>query len=179
MNYNNYSSDDKKELKYNLINFNFTKLKILITKNLNKNGSHNYLTIDNYYDAENFSYIKDLLKDNYVLPVNINPAKLIYNEIKTVGGYFQFYPQSYKDSFKKIIAKELEKDIYWKNDFDIWGHRLFAFVFDNRNVELNFEYMKKKNIFLILSEKRLFHKNLKVVCENCNGKLGLNLYSVL
>ena len=41
MNYNNYSSDDKKELKYNLINFNFTKLKILITKNLNKNGSNN------------------------------------------------------------------------------------------------------------------------------------------
>ena len=30
-----------------------------------------YLTIDNYYDAENFSYIKDLVKDNYVLPVNI------------------------------------------------------------------------------------------------------------
>ena len=36
MNYNNYSNVDKKEFKYNLINFNFTKLKVLINKNLNR-----------------------------------------------------------------------------------------------------------------------------------------------
>ena len=179
INYNNYSSVDKKEFKYNLINFNFSKLKVLINKNLNQNRSYDYLTIDNYYDPENFSYLKNFVKDNYVIPVNINPAKLIYNDIKTVGGYFQFYPQSYKDSFKKIIAQELEKDIYWKTDFNVWGHRLYAFVNDNKNVELNFEYMKKMNIYFVLSEKRLFNNNLKAICENCNGKPGLNLYSVL
>ena len=38
-----------------------------------------------------FFLSKNFVKDNYVIPVNINPAKLIYNDIKTVGGYFQFY----------------------------------------------------------------------------------------
>ena len=35
------------------------------------------------------------------------------------------------------------------------------------------------NIYFVLSEKRLFNNNLKAICENCNGKPGLNLYSVL
>ena len=68
-----------------------------------------------------------------------------------------YFIQSYKDSFKKIIAQELEKDIYWKTDFDVWGHRLYAFVNDNKNVELNFEYMKT-NIYLYF-QKRLFNNN--------------------
>ena len=54
INYNNYSSVDKKEFKYNLINFNFSKLKVLINKNLNQNRSNDYLTIDNYYDPKIF-----------------------------------------------------------------------------------------------------------------------------
>ena len=85
----------------------------------------------------------------------------------------------YKDKFRKIIAKELEKDISQKNNFDISGHRLYAFVFNNKNVELNFEQMKKMNISYILSEKKLFNKNLQIMCENCNSKSGLNLYLIL
>ena len=178
INYNGYSNIDKKKFKYDLINLNFSQLKILIKENLNKNENHNYLTIDNYYNTENLSYIKSLVKDEYVLPIDINPAKLIYNKIKTVGGYFQFYPQSYKDDFKKIIDKELEKNILWKKDFNISGHRLYAFVFNNKNIELNFDYMKKMNITYVLSKEKLLNQNLQIICENCNGQLKLNLYSI-
>ena len=178
INYSSYNDIEKKELKYNLINFNFSKLNILIKKNLNKQENHSYLTINNYYDTENLLYIKNLVKDDYVLPININPAKLIYNRIKTAGGYFQFYPQLYKDKFRKIIVNELDNDLSWKEDFDIWGHRLYAFVFDNRNIELNFEHMKKMKISYMLSDKKLFNENLQSVCENCNGNPRINLYSL-
>ena len=179
INFNNYNEEEKKVFKYNLINFNISELHLLIKKNLNVNTNDNYYTINNWYDPKNFSYIKKLVKDEYVLPIDINPAKLTYNNIKTPGGYFQFYPQLYKDKFRKIIAKELEKDISQKNNFDISGHRLYAFVFNNKNVELNFEQMKKMNISYILSEKKLFNKNLQIMCENCNSKSGLNLYLIL
>ena len=39
--------------------------------------------------------------------------------------------------------------------------------------------MKKMNISYILSEKKLFNKNLQIMCENCNSKSGLNLYLIL
>ena len=108
INFDNYNEEEKKVFKYNLINFIISELHLLIKKNLNVNTNDNYYTIDNWYDPKNFSYIKKIVKDEYVLPIDINPAKLTYNYIKTPGGYFQFYPQSYK-KFRKIIANELEK----------------------------------------------------------------------
>jgi hypothetical protein len=177
-NYNNFNEVDKKQFKYNLINFKFVELQNVINKNFNINKHDNYFTIDSWYDPKNFSYLKKIVKDEYVLPININPAKLTYNYIKTPGGYFQFYPQSYKDKFRKIITQELEKDIIQKKNFDDQGHRLYAFILDNKNVELNFEYMKKMNISYVLSEKKLFNKNLQIICEACNSNLGLNLYLI-
>ena len=178
INYSSYNEEEKKELKNNLIALNFSEFKLLIKQNLSKPKSHNYLTIENYYDAKNFLYIKDLVKDEYVLPININPSKLIYSRIKTPGGYFQFYPQSHKDNFKKIIEKELNKNDIWKNNFDNMGHRLFVFVKDYKNLELNFEHMKKMKITYLLSDKKLFDKNLVTICENCNDNLKINLYSL-
>lgn len=178
INYNSYNDLEKKKLKYNLINFNFFELKIIIKKNIDKPKNPIYLTIDNYYDTQNFLYLKSLVKDQYVLPININPAKLIYNRIKTPGGYFQFYPQSYKDNFKKIIVNELNKNTSWKQDFDIWGHRLYAFVNDNKNIELNFAHMKEMKIKYLVSDKKLFNENLETVCEKCNNNQKINLYSI-
>ena len=177
--YSNYNETEKKRFKYNLINFNFPELQILIKRNFNQKVNDNYFTIDNWYDPKNFSYLKKLVKDEYVLPIDINPAKLTYSYIKTPGGYFQFYPQSYKDNFRKIIAKELEKNIPQKRNFDNQGHRLYAIVYDNKNIELNFEQMKNMNILYILSKRKLFNKNLQIVCENCNGNQELNLYLVI
>ena len=176
--YNGYNEVEKKELKYNLINLNFYELKNLIKKNLDTQSTHSYLTINNYYDPKSFLYIKNLVKNNYVLPININPAKLTYNEIKTIGGYFQFYPQFYKDKFRKIIANELNKDILRKKDFDFFGHRLYAIVVNNRDIDLNFDQIKKMQVSYLLSDKKLFNENLKIVCESCNKDPEMNLYSL-
>ena len=178
INYDSYNDEEKKKLKNSLINYNLSEFKLLIKQNLSKPKNHSYLTIENYYDVKNFLYIKNIVKDEYVLPININPAKLIYNRIKTPGGYFQFYPQSYKDNFKKIIDKELIKNVAWKKEFDNLGHRLFVFVKDYKNLELNFEFMKKMKITYLLSDKKLLDKHLVTICEKCNNNLKINLYSL-
>lgn len=176
--YNNISNLEKKEFKYYLINFELSKLKNLIKKNSYNKEYNDYLTINNYYDFKNFSYIKKLVKNDYVLPININPAKLIYNKINTAGGYFQFYPEIYKQNFKKIIEKELENDNFWKKDFNSNGHRLYAFIYNNKNIQLNFNQIKKMHISYLLSDKRLFNENIQIICEDCNGKSEFNLYSI-
>jgi len=63
-----------------------------------------------------------------------------------------------------------------KEDYDVWGLRLFAFIVDNKNVDLNFEAMKKMKISYLLSKQKLFHENLQIICETCNDNKGLNLY---
>tara|TARA_B110001452_G_scaffold121963_1_gene101171 strand:+ start:262 stop:2004 length:1743 start_codon:yes stop_codon:yes gene_type:complete len=176
INYNSFSYNEKVDLKFNLINFNFSKIKTLINKNSDKETNNMYLTIDNYYDTNSFSDIKRLVKNDYVLPIDINPAKLIYNRINTVGGYFQFSPKFYRNDFEKIIINELDKDVFKKEDYDVWGLRLFAFVVDNKNVDLDFEAMKKMKISYLLSKQKLFHENFQIICETCNDNKDLNLY---
>ena len=53
---------------------------------------------------KNFSYLKNFVKDNYVTPVNINPAKLIYNDIKLVG-VINFIHNHTKIALKKLLLK--------------------------------------------------------------------------
>ena len=102
INFNNYNEEEKKVFKYNLINFNISELHLLIKKNLNVNTNDNYYTINNWYDPENFSYIKKLVKDEYVLPIDINPAKLTYNNIKTPGAIFSFIHNCIKMNLERL-----------------------------------------------------------------------------
>ena len=39
----------------------------------------------------------------------LHPAVLEYNGIATLDGYLGFYPQSYKEDFRRIIAPALER----------------------------------------------------------------------
>ena len=130
-------------------------------------GNSPTISYNPFYDYLDFSFL--------IMPCHSTP---INKEIKTIGGYFQFYPQFYKDKFRKIIANELNKDILRKKDFDIFGHRLYAFVVNNRDIDLNFDQMKKMQVSYLLSDKKLFNENLHIVCESCNKNPEMNLYSL-
>lgn len=179
LNYENLDSYKKIELKKNFINFNISELINLIKKNLNSDKKDiKFLTIKDYYEQKNYSYIKSIVKDDYVLPIDIDPAKLIYNRIKVLGGYFQFYPKSYKDQFRLIIRGELELDNNQKEIFDKEGHRLYASILNPNDIRIDFDQIKSMNGKYILSNKVLFNNRLKKICENCNKNLKLNLYFI-
>lgn len=180
INYNSLDTNEKNIIKEKFANLEFLNLyKILFHySNIDKKTETKFLTFKDYYNKSNFLYIKNLVKDNYVLPIDIDPAKLIYNNIQVLGGYFQFYPKSYKDRFRIIIQSELEKDLKKKDYFDAWGFRIYAFVVDPSDVQLNFKQIKLMGASYLLSKKKLSNENLNIICENCNNEKDLNLYNI-
>lgn len=66
--------------------------------------------------------------DQYrVASLGICPAAALYNGFYCLDGYSNNYPLEYKQSFRKIIAPELEKNSYIKEYFDGWGNRCYLF----------------------------------------------------
>ncbi len=57
--------------------------------------------------------------------LGIEPAVAIYNGFYTIDGYSNNYDVEYKHRFRKIIAKELEKNDYNRSYYDDWGNRCY------------------------------------------------------
>jgi len=49
------------------------------------------------------------------LSVGLDPMVAAMNNIYTIDGYHAIYPLSYKKKFRKIIKKQLEKDLIFKD----------------------------------------------------------------
>jgi hypothetical protein len=178
INYENLNNVLKYQIKNNFTNFEVKEtLKLLINVENKFNAKFDdYITINKYYDYDNFRFIKNIIKDYYVLPVDIDPSKLIINNIKSLGGYFQFYPNSYKVDFFEIIKNELDEK--QKKDFIDQGHRLYASVSKQDNVKLNFDKAKLMGAKYVLSKKKLIDSRLEEVCVFCNSREDLHLYII-
>jgi hypothetical protein len=50
-----------------------------------------------------------------------------FNGFYTLDGYLNNYSLAYKQEFRKIIAKELDKSAYLTEFFDGWGSRCYIF----------------------------------------------------
>jgi hypothetical protein len=93
------------------------------------------LTIPNYgefYDTKLFSELMNDLnvKPDYstkVVSVGMLPSVAEYNGFYTIDSYRVNYPLEYKHKFRKVIAKELEKDDVLRKYFDEWGSRCYVF----------------------------------------------------
>lgn len=118
---------------------------------------HNKPSVKEFYSEELFQEIKEYIGlplDEYrIASIGIHPAITQFNGFYTLDTYNNFYPLSYKHQFRKIIAKELEKNKTIQTYFDEWGGRCYIFT-----DELGKRYMFKKN-----SKKRL--KNLELNTE--------------
>ncbi|MFX3624001.1 MAG: DUF6044 family protein [Ectobacillus sp.] len=68
-------------------------------------------------------------KDSYrVVSIGFHPAIAQYNGFYTLDTYNNFYPLSYKHSFRVIIEKELQKNKQLRTYFDTWGGRCYIFT---------------------------------------------------
>lgn len=102
--------------------------------NLNQlnNPSVDYgITFEEYFASQQFEEIKDYIgkpQDSYkVASLGLCPAIPLYNGFYCIDGYSNNYPLSYKHDFRKIIEKEIEKNIYIESYFDDWGSRCYLY----------------------------------------------------
>ena len=176
------TTEDKNKIKQTLFDLKLKKTFEIVKKNqiLKKNYeiAQNALTINNFYDFKNYKYIKSIVKDSYVLPINITPMKLLVNKIKIIGGRFQIYPQKHKIDFAKIYSNELLKNKNRLNDHNKYGDDMSIITTDKKNIEIDFSYAKKIGAEFVLSKHQIESKNLSIVCLSCNDNKFLNLYKI-
>ena len=101
------------------------------------------------------------------------------NDIYVIDGYHQIYPLSYKIKFRKIIEDELNQNQKLKKYYDEWGNRVYLFFSDKKNLLINFKEAKKVGAEFIISSFSINHKNLQLVCPDCNYSNELFLYKIL
>ena len=152
-------------------------------KNYTKSGGDSYSliskTFDNYYKFNDYAYIRNIVKDSRVLSVGLDPMVAVMNDIRVIDGYHTIYPFSYKIKFRKIIEKELEKNIIFKNYFDNWGNRVYAFYNDENDILLNFKAAKKLNANYVISGFPIKNNELEIICSMCNNSNKIFLYKIL
>ncbi len=95
---------------------------------LTKNKSET-LSYGEFYSTDLFEQIKnDINYDGeYAVAYGFHPAVLSYNGIATLDGCLSYYYQSYKDSFRNVIAPSLEESEVARSYYDEWGARAYIF----------------------------------------------------
>lgn len=87
------------------------------------------LSYEQFYAVELFEKIKADIgyQDEWAAAYGFHPAVLEYNGIATLDGYLGFYPQRYKEDFRKIIAPALERMEATRHYYDDWGARAYLY----------------------------------------------------
>jgi hypothetical protein len=89
------------------------------------------LTFADYYSTPLFSEIRDHIArppDAYrVASLGLTPGIALYNGFHVVDGFVNDYPLEYKRRFRRVIARELEKDPFLATLFDDWGGHVDLF----------------------------------------------------
>ena len=147
-------------------------------KKANFNNSINK-TFDNYYKFKDYAFIRNIVINSRVMSVGLDPMAAVMNDIKVIDGYHTIYPLNYKIKFRKIIEKELEKNIILKHYYDNWGSRVYAFYTDENNLILNYQYAKKLGADYVISKFPIKNSELKIICYKCNNSKHLFLYKIL
>ena len=83
-----------------------------------------------FYSEELFSDVKKEIgykEGEWSIAYGMHPAILEYNGIATLDGYLGFYPQGYKEEFRKVIAPALSKNPSSAAYFDEWGARCYLY----------------------------------------------------
>lgn len=102
---------------------------------LNKNirlllvDGYEQVTWESFYMEDVFGEIAAAVapdRDSYsVVSMGIYPSVALYNGFTCADGYSNNYDLAYKHSFRKIMAKELEKNSAVRAYFDDWGNRCY------------------------------------------------------
>ena len=88
--------------------------------------------------------------------VGLYPAVPLYNGFYCIDGYSNNYDMEYKEQFRKIISKELEKNSTIKQYYDTWGNRCYIF-----SAELGKSYLFTKGSNRVVENLELSAEALK------------------
>ncbi len=82
-----------------------------------------------FYSVGLFQEIKEDIgyQGEWSAAYGFHPAVLEYNGIATLDGYLGFYPQQYKEDFRRIIAPALERVEASRIYYDDWGARAYLY----------------------------------------------------
>lgn len=82
-----------------------------------------------FYAQELFRQIKADIDyhGEWSVAYGMHPAVLEYNGIATLDGYLGFYPQQYKEDFRRVIAPALERVEATRIYYDDWGARAYLY----------------------------------------------------
>jgi hypothetical protein len=138
----------------------------------------NYYTFEGFYAPEKYKNIKKIVKNDRIISIGFDPMAAIVNDIKTIDGYHNLYPLSYKIAFNEVIKDELANNKFWYNYYNNYGHRLYAIVNDEKNIKINFLAAKKLGAVYVLSKYQIKSIDLRIICENCN-KDSFYLYKII
>lgn len=88
-----------------------------------------WLNYREFFSERLFERVKDEIgyKGEWSAAFGMHPAVIEYNGIATLDGYHSWYPQKYKEDFRRIIAPDLEIDEQNRQYFDNWGGRAYLF----------------------------------------------------
>ena len=138
----------------------------------------NYYVFSDYYLKNTYSKIKDIVGDRRVLSLwNADPMVAVMNDIKVIDGEHNLYPISYKKKFYEIIREELQQNSLFQNYYLNWGHRVYAFVDDPKNVRINFVEAKKLGADFVISKYPLNKNELNEIIKISN-KENIYLYKI-
>lgn len=144
------------------------------------NDYQNLYTFNGYYKYYNYDEIKRIVKNERTISIGLDPMVAVFHGIRVVDGYHNLYPLSYKNKFRKIIFKELEKNQKFKEYYDNYGSRLYTSLnySDNlENINLNFEEAKNINTKFVISRYSIFSKDLEPIINTCS-KRKICLYKI-
>ncbi len=87
------------------------------------------LSYEQFYAEALFEEVKEDVgyQGEWSAAYGFHPAVLEYNGIATLDGYLGFYPQRYKEDFRKIIAPALERMEATRIYYDDWGARAYLY----------------------------------------------------
>lgn len=91
------------------------------------------------------NYINRPQSDYRVASIGIYPAITQYNGFYTLDGRLNIYPLEYKHAFRKIMARELDKNPFWQGYFDYWGITCYIFPAELEYYQVRKSYQQKLN----------------------------------
>lgn len=103
---------------------------MLTTRNKVFGHENDALNYREFYSTKLFDEIKedlDYKTGEYSVAYGMHPAILEYNGIYTLDGYLGFYPQSYKEAFREVIAPALDRVEPTRFYYDEWGARCYLY----------------------------------------------------
>ena len=87
------------------------------------------------------------------------------------------YPLSYKKKFIEVIQKELSKNLDLHKYYNNWGSRVYAFIDNPNNIEINFKTAKKIGAKFVISKYKINNNEIELI-PLLNKTNGIKLYKI-